>query len=306
MIRAHSSQPPSVMQDKRAQPSVPLILFHGLLSSPQEFGLIAHSLRSKGIAHQAITIPGYTLAMNDPTRDWRRWRDSAVEVIQSSAPGDQPFFLGGLCAGGILAAATALQMPERVAGLILMSPPFAYDGWGLSPIRHLRHLGYWTRLDRFFSVSEREPFGIKNPRIRKWVMRELQERDNSAVGPARIPLRALREAERMLAAILPGLAGATFPVLIIHSAEDEITQLSSVQRVFDALPLRHKELAVLEDSYHMVTIDNARHQVVNTIDDFLTGLAKRSSLARRYSSPTPENCRPATRNLPDVPEFTLT
>jgi carboxylesterase len=175
--------------------------------------------------------------------------------------------------GGVMAAAVALESHCRIAGLVLISPTFTYDGWGLQPIRHLRHLGYWTGLDRFFSVAEREPYGIKNPKIRKWVTRELEQRTQSAVGPARVPLRALREAERMMAVVRARLDELACPVLMIHAREDEITRLESVQRLFNALPARDKELAILENSYHMVTVDNDRHQVASLLAGFVKRLA---------------------------------
>jgi carboxylesterase len=196
---------------------IPVLLFHGLLSSPQEFGLIAHTLRSRGLTHEAVTVPGYTLASDPISPDWRRWRDAAIAVVESRVARDEPVVLGGLCMGGVLAAAAALKSRSRIAGLVLISPTFTYDGWGLSPIRHLRHLGYWTGLDRFFSVAEREPYGIKNPKIRKWVARDLEKRAQSAAGPARVPLRALREGERMMAAVRACLKDLHCPLLMIHA-----------------------------------------------------------------------------------------
>jgi len=262
---------------------MPVLLFHGLLSSPQEFGLIAHTLRSRGLVHEAVTVPGYTLASDPVAPDWRRWRDAAVAVVESRVSCDEPVVLGGLCMGGVLAAAAALDSRRRVAGLVLMSPTFTYDGWGLSPIRHLRHLGYWTGLDRYFSVTEREPYGIKNPKIRKWVARELEQRAQSAAGPARVPLRALREAERMMAAVRARLKDLDCPLLVIHAREDEITRLESVQRLFDALQARDKQLAVLANSYHMVTIDNDRQQVAALLARFVQRLAP--SAAAQASPP---------------------
>ncbi|NIA53027.1 alpha/beta hydrolase [Massilia sp. TW-1] len=244
-----------------------ILLFHGLLSSPQEFGLIAHSLRSKGLSYEAATVPGYTLG-SVFAPDWRRWRAAGIDVINSKGPANARVILGGLCMGGVLAAALALQAPERIAGLVLMSPSFDFDGWGMSPIRHLRHIGYWSGLDRYFSVAEREPYGVKNARIREWIARELHERKHSAAGPARVPLRALREAERMMKDVRARLHELSCPILMIHAREDEITSLGSVRRLFDALPQVDKELVVLENSYHMITIDNERQQIPVLLDRF--------------------------------------
>jgi carboxylesterase len=180
-----------------------------------------------------------------------------------------PVVLAGLCMGAVLATALALDAPTRVAGLVLLSPSFAFDGRGLSASRHLRHLGYWTGLDRFFSMTEREPYGVKNERMRAWIAQELRQRADSAAGPARVPLPAVREGERMLAEVRSRLGELECPILIIHAREDEIASLASVEQVFKRLPQADKELVILEDSYHMITIDNDRRQVIDAIDRFV-------------------------------------
>ncbi|MDD5175142.1 MAG: alpha/beta fold hydrolase [Sterolibacterium sp.] len=248
---------------------LPLLLFHGLLSSPQEFGLIAHTLKSRGLRFESPIVPGYTLENDAISPSWQRWRDAASVVASDRVAPNQPVVLGGLCMGGVLAAAVALEQRQRIAGLVLISPTFNYDGWGLSPIRHLRHLAYLTRLDRFFSVAEREPYGVKSPKIRKWVIREIEQRAVSAVGPSRLPLRAVREGERMMAEVRSRLSELDCPLLVIHAREDEITRLESVQHLIDTLPQHDKELVVLDDSYHMVTIDNDRHKVAALLDGFV-------------------------------------
>lgn len=234
---------------------------------------MAHSLRSQSIVHEAVEVPGYTLATDVSDFDWQRWQSTGLDVTKSAAGQNEKIVLGGLCMGGMMAASIVDRIPERVAGLVLLSPTFAYDGWGLSPTRHLRHFAYWTGIDRFFSVNERTPFGVKNEKIRKWIERELKESAASAAGPARIPLRALREADRMMEQALLSLRKHDIPLLVIHARQDEITRLSSVQRIFDSLPTCNKQLVVLENSYHMISIDNDRKQVASTIAGFVRSLS---------------------------------
>ncbi len=250
-----------------ANPS--LLLFHGLLSSPQEFGLVTNPLKMHGTAHHALSTPGYTAGNGETILDWRAWQKNASAVVGEQVANNQPVILGGLCIGGILAATVALEKRHPIAGLVLISPTFTYDGWGMSLIRHWRHIGYWTGLDHFFSVAEREPYGVKNPKIRKWVRQELEQRALSAAGPTKVPLRALREAERMMANVRQRLGELDCPLLVIHSREDEITRIESVKQLFDDLPLRNKELVILENSYHMVTIDNDRRQVADLLSRFV-------------------------------------
>lgn len=261
-----------------------LLLIHGLLSSPQEFGLITPGLRARRLSHEALSIQGYTLASDATAFDWRGWRSAAADIVDVQARGDAPVVLGGLCMGAILAAALALEAPGRVAGLVLMSPSFEFDGWGSSPIRHLRHIGYWTGLDRYFAMHEREPYGVKNERLRAWIAEELEDRARSAAGPARVPLRALREGERMLADVKSRLDQLKCPILMIHARDDEICSLRSVERVFEAMPQADKELVILENSYHMVTIDNDRQQLIKLIDHFVRRVSGKATAINSVAS----------------------
>lgn len=240
---------------------------------------MAHTLRRQAITHHALHVPGYSLATDVAAPDWLRWRQAGLEAVDSAFGAEQPVVLGGLCMGGMLAAAVASQRPGRVAGLVLMSPTFAYDGWGLSPLRHLRKFGYWSGLDRFFSVKERAPFGVKNENIRRWIERELQQKAVSAAGPSRIPLRALRQADRMMDDAVRFLNTLNIPLLVIHARDDEITRLDTVRRIVDALPVRDKQLVVLENSYHMVSIDNDRHEVAAAVARFVTRVSHPGAVA---------------------------
>jgi hypothetical protein len=48
--------------------------------------------------------------------------------------------------------------------------------------------------------------------------------------------------------------------------------------LFDALPTRDKQLAVVENSYHMVTVDNDRQEVASLIAQFVQRLAPPQAL----------------------------
>ena len=73
----------------------------------------------------------------------------------------------------------------------------------------------------------------------------------------------------MMAEVRTHLEQINCPLLIMHAREDEITSLRSVDELFESLRLKDKELAVLENSYHMITIDNDRHQVARLLEQFV-------------------------------------
>lgn len=61
----------------------------------------------------------------------------------------------------------------------------AYDGWSIGFWQRWRPLAYALRIDRWITVREKEPLEIKNAKTRQWIVRELTERAESAVGRPR-------------------------------------------------------------------------------------------------------------------------
>lgn len=246
-----------------------LVLIHGLLSTPQEFALLRNPLKSKDIIHFTLNIPGFSEHSHYRPNTWHDWVDAAAEAIEQEVPGDRQIVIAGLCIGGVLAAALALRNPRRIIRLALLSPAFTFDGWGLSRWRRWRHLGYLLGISRFIHIAEREPYGIKNPKIRRWVAEQMRDSSQSAAGPSRLPLWAIREGDRMIAHVHARLGQLRLPTLILHAREDEICKLASVRQLFERLPAADKRLVILENSYHMISIDNDRHRVADELAGFV-------------------------------------
>lgn len=245
-----------------------LVLIHGLLSTPQEFALLAHPLRRGGVECIALRIPAFTEHSRRHPNTWRDWVESAAREIEKQVPEGRPIVLGGLCIGGVLAATLALLEPRRFRKLVMLSPTFDYDGWGLSRWTRWRHLGYALGLSRWIGVRERPPYGIKNAKIRARIVAQMQSDDISNIGPAMLPLWAIREGERMMAWVKPRLEQLQLPTLVMHARHDEICQLSSVESLMQGIGATNKHLVVLENSYHMITIDNDRTKVAHELAAF--------------------------------------
>ena len=91
-----------------------LVLFHGLASSPKEFGLLTHPLRRHGVRLQAPEVPGYSSGMLSDKARWQAWVDEAAHSLDElNAQSCEPFVLGGLCTGAMLALAVAARRPPR-------------------------------------------------------------------------------------------------------------------------------------------------------------------------------------------------
>ena len=244
-----------------------LVLFHGLASSPKEFGFLTHPLRRHGVRLVAPELPGYSAGTLVDGVTWRDWVAAAgrwLDEFERESP--EPYVLGGLCTGAMLAlAAAAGRTRPALRGIALLSPLFAYDGWALPWWYALRTIAYATGITRFFSMREREPYGLRNERMRALIRQQLAAGETSLAGPASVALRVVRESERLSAHVRTLLPEVAYPVQVQHARDDEICRLARV-------PTGLLSLHVLENSYHMVTADNDRHLVADRLSDFLQGL----------------------------------
>jgi carboxylesterase len=121
-------------------------------------------------------------------------------------------------------------------------------------------------------MHEREPYGLRNERMRALIRQQIAAGQASLAGPASVPLRIVRESERLSAHVRTLLPALAHPVQAQHARDDEICRLASVRRALAAVPTGLLSLHVLENSYHMITADNDRHLVADRLSDFLQGL----------------------------------
>ncbi|WP_158228885.1 alpha/beta hydrolase [Chitinimonas sp. BJB300] len=245
------------------------MLLHGLISTPAEFSAMRAPLAQRGIQLHTPVLPGYSYTKNMQPRRWQDWLAEGEQLLADTVSDGQAITLGGLCIGSILALALAAEHPGRVNKLVLLSPTLYYDGWGLSRWRWMRQLGYLPGLRRWLGTPEREPYGVKNPQIRKWIARELEKQAVSAAGAAKLPLWAVHEAERLIAHTKRQLHRIDARSLILHAREDEVTSLRSPEYLVAKLGENRTRFIILENSYHMVTLDNDRQLVNREIADFM-------------------------------------
>ena len=102
-------------------------------------------------------------------------------------------------------------------------------------------------------------------------MEELKTQRQSAIGPAKLPLWAIHEAEKLMAHVRANLGLLEQRTLIIHSRHDELSSLRGVEAIFREIGASAKRMVVLEDSYHMITIDNERATVARELISFVRG-----------------------------------
>ena len=250
------------------------ILLHGLCSTTDELHSVEVSLGDLGCTVRPMEIPGYSF---DPTLQVQRatgcerWIDAIEREIDALRAAHDRVMLVGISAGASLALASAIRCGARVDALVLMSTTLRFDGWAVPRWRFLLPLVLYTPLGRFWKYRERAPYGVKNERVRAWIERELRTRRISSAGSSVIGVGHLREHDRLLRHVRGNLARVVCPsVLALHARQDEVAGIGNLGILARGLGCAMFRSVVLGNSFHMITIDNDRRQVVRETLEFAT------------------------------------
>ena len=243
-----------------------VLLIHGLTGTPTEMRFVARGLHAAGFTVHALQLAGHCGSAADlVATGWRDWVQSVEAAALRLRESVDRLFVAGLSMGAVLALKLAIDRPREVAGVGLYGTTFHYDGWAIPAVARLSFLlplvcGLGFGRDRQF--LEAYPYGIKNERIRSWIVGSMQAGDSGAAGLPGNPWPSLAEFMRLSSHVRKRLREVRAPCLVVHSTDDDIASLRNVALVEDnvAAPV---ETVLLDDSYHMVTVDQQREIVID-------------------------------------------
>ncbi|HKB61068.1 MAG TPA: alpha/beta fold hydrolase [Gallionellaceae bacterium] len=252
-----------------------VLLVHGLQGNPSEMLPLAKRLQKAGYTVRVPHFKGYGHFSGDSVysvTNWRDWHSEVRAEFQALKRQYRRVSMGGLCIGAVLSLSVAAELGEGVAALTLLSTTLFYDGWSIPWYRFMLPLGYYTPFRYLYAYREREPFGLKNAQLRRWVQREMTYKDSSIAGASRLTLPAVHEAELLIKSVRSRLRHVKAPALVIHAEEDDVASVRSADFVADHIGSSRVVKIVLHDSYHMITLDNERERVADETVQFLAAI----------------------------------
>jgi len=263
-----------------ARPRMPspgaVLLLPGLCSTADELLHLQSALRRAGWALSTPHIEGYSFDASRERQEAGRFSDWVARVCEEARrlrERHRTVLLAGISAGASLALAAVARLGDGADGLVLMSTTLRMDGWSARRGRWLLPLALYTPLGRLWRYRERAPYGVKNERVRAWIEQELKLRRISRAGCAAIGVGHLREYDRLRRTVRQHLSHVRCPVLALHARDDEVASLSNIELLARGLTHAPLQTVVLENSYHMISIDNDRRQVAQETIDFARSVA---------------------------------
>ena len=259
-----------------------VLLVHGLTGTPTEMRFVGNGLAKAGFSVLGMQLAGHCGDSADLlATGWRDWYASVVAAAQRLRAQVDHLFVAGLSMGSVLALKLAIDRPGYVDGLALYGTTFFHDGWATPPIgRFAFLLPLLTRLGVGCGrvAAETEPYGIKDARIRNRVADAMLSGDSPGAGLAGFPWPSLAEFQRLSLHVRNRIGRVRTPCLVAHSADDDIASLRNV-RVIERGVRGPVETLLLDDSYHMVTLDQQRGRVIAQSAAFFGRIAGQSQRA---------------------------
>jgi len=237
------------------------LLIHGFTATPQEMAFLGARLHAAGCTVTGVRLAGHGTSVEELARvTWRDWYASARDALLGLQARVPRIAVVGQSMGALLAVQLAAEYPTAVTGLALLAPAFVLSK------RRLRWLApsfpflTWLSGQRVRSVAKTDS-DIADARAR--AERESYER---------IPLRALHQFVALQDQARAQLSRVRQPVLVIHSRQDHTCPLANLGVLERGLG-RPVERLVLDDSYHVVSVDVDKERVADAVIVFVRGCA---------------------------------
>ena len=95
-----------------------------------------------------------------------------------------------------------------------------------------------------------------------------------------LPLSAVLELRKLSATVRPRLNRVTQPALVIHGRRDHTCPMRrNVDFVLNHLGSAQKRAVILEESFHVITVDSEKERVASEVIDFVSALRTSSEPA---------------------------
>lgn len=254
---------------------VGILLVHSLGGTPVELRFVAQGLARQGHTVYCPLLPGLGGGTDvSGLSSWEDWYQALEAAHDELCQHCDVILVGGLSAGSMLALRLARERPETVKGVLAFAPTLWPNGWAIPLTFHCFKMVQQKWVAKLFRFRQRAPFGIKDERIRNFLIDTIKSDDSTLEDLFARGGGLVWEFKRLVKDVKAGLSQTLQPTVIFHPRTDDQSDLSNANYLARHLggPV---ELTVLDDSYHMVTLDRQRSIVSERTNDFVRRLSTR-------------------------------
>jgi carboxylesterase len=234
--------------DKTSGRAVGVLLVHGFTGSPAPLKPWARALADQGYAIEVPLLPGHGTRWQDLNRvSWTDWYAEAETAFDRLRATCDALVVAGLSMGGSVALRLAEMRGSQISGVVLVNPFVSSTRKELVALPVLKHVV---------------------PSLRG-VVNDIKKPDQDEHGYERLPLKGLAAITEMWKVVVPDLKLVTQPVLYFRSSVDHVIDASSSATVLRGISSTHVEERMLENSYHVATLDHDADRIFAESAEFV-------------------------------------
>jgi carboxylesterase len=229
---------------------VGFLFIHGFTAAPYEGREMAEWIHNKtGITVSVPLLPGHGTHPRDLREitwlDWYQYvREKYFELRQQC----KRVFVSGLSMGGALVLQLASH--HKVDGIITLAGAVFIKDWRLFLLPIARYLIPYH-------------FKSKGPDVKNTLIKE------EVPNYSKYPVRTIYQLLELLEHTRQDLSEVFAPALLIHSRKDRTVHFKNLQYIYDRLSSKEKEMYILKESYHVITIDVEKEKVFKRVEMFI-------------------------------------
>ncbi|MDD5653791.1 MAG: alpha/beta fold hydrolase [Candidatus Omnitrophica bacterium] len=254
-----------------------VLLIHGITGTPSEMHYLGKGLQKSGFTALCNTLPRHCDTLGELKKvTWQEIEAACIEDLEYLKKDYHKVYVAGLSMGALMSIHLAYRFPADVAGIVALAPTIYYDGWALPKAKIFLNLA-WNipALRNSINIREGWPYGLKDEETRNNIERfykgaEASKFDNQvlAFGSPFFPLANLYQHHLFTKVVKDELALVKAPILVIHAKEDDMTSPKNARYVYENIGSARKSLLLLDNSYHMITIDKDKDKVAEEVVKF--------------------------------------
>ncbi|WP_328555987.1 MULTISPECIES: alpha/beta hydrolase [unclassified Streptomyces] len=231
---------------------VGVLLCHGFTGSPQSLRPWAEYLAERGLTVALPLLPGHGTRWEDmqPT-GWQDWYAEVDRELRALRESCSQVFVFGLSMGGALALRLAAGHGDDISGVVVVNPLNKVHGLSAHALPVLRHLV---------------------PSV-KGIASDIAKEGSDEVGYDRVPLHAAYSMRKLCAVVDGQLPQVTQPLLLLRSLKDHVVSPADSARILGRVSSTDVTEIVLEQSYHVATLDHDADRIFEESYSFVTRLA---------------------------------
>jgi carboxylesterase len=212
-----------------------VLLVHGFTGTPMSMRPWGEHLAAEGFAVRCPLLPGHGTRWQDcnaSTHD--QWTTTVENAFDELAAVCDRVFVAGLSMGGTLATRLAEVRSDDVAGLLLVNPALMTQRLDAKLLPMLARITpSWAPI-----ASDIKKSGV------------------TELAYLKLPTRAMMQLRGLWAATRAELGRVCAPVIVFHSREDHVVEPVNSEILLAGIGSTDRTEVVLEDSYHVATLDN--------------------------------------------------